>query len=114
MIADEGLVARAQMLGARIMQRIAGFAAREDLISVGPPRGLGAMVAFDAMDDRGRSDPMLVKRIIAKALEQGLVILSCGANGQSVRLLPPLTIGETELDEGLDMLERALHLGASQ
>lgn len=113
-IADEGLVARAQMLGARIMQRIAGFAAREDLISVGPPRGLGAMVAFDAMDDRGRSDPMLVKRIIAKALEQGLVILSCGANGQSVRLLPPLTIGETELDEGLDMLERALHLGASQ
>jgi len=113
-IEDEGLTARAQMIGARISHRIAGFAAREDLISISAPRGIGAMVAFDAMDDAGRADPMLVKRIIAKALEQGLVILSCGANGQSVRLLPPLTIAEEQLDEGLDLLERALHLGASQ
>ena len=40
----------------------------------------------------------------------GLVLLGCGASGESVRLLYPLTISDAHLDEGMDLLERALGL----
>lgn len=47
-------------------------------------------------------------QLAAKALEHGLLLLSCGIHGETVRLLYPLTIPEALLDEGLDKLEAAL------
>jgi 4-aminobutyrate aminotransferase-like enzyme len=44
--------------------------------------------------------------VIERALEAGLLVLSAGE--RVVRLLPPLTIGEDELDRGLSMLRDAI------
>ena len=46
--------------------------------------------------------------MVAAAFERGLLLLSCGLYGNVIRLLPPLTIADDELDEGLAALEEAL------
>jgi pyruvate carboxylase len=46
--------------------------------------------------------------VVAAARERGLLLLACGLHGNVIRLLPPITIGEADLEEGLDALEAAL------
>lgn len=53
------------------------------------------------------TDPTLADRIAAAAYERGLLLETCGAAGEVVKLLPPLTIDRQTLDEGLDRLARA-------
>jgi 4-aminobutyrate aminotransferase-like enzyme len=68
------------------------------------------MVAFELVTKRGEHvpDPDRVKQLTAKALEYGLILLSCGVYGNTIRLLVPLTIPYAHLEEGLDILERSL------
>mgnify|MGYP001331234369 CR=1 FL=1 len=53
-------------------------------------------------------DASTAKRVTARALELGLVVLTCGRNADAIRMLPPLTIEDEVLAEGLDLLECAL------
>jgi 4-aminobutyrate aminotransferase/(S)-3-amino-2-methylpropionate transaminase len=48
---------------------------------------------------------------VAAAFERSLLLLACGLYGNVLRLLPPLTITDDELDEGLGILEEALAVG---
>jgi 4-aminobutyrate aminotransferase/(S)-3-amino-2-methylpropionate transaminase len=68
------------------------------------------MIAFDIVKARGGHDPDpdATKRATAKALENGLVLLSCGIYGETIRILVPLTVSDTILNEGLDKLAQAL------
>ena len=52
--------------------------------------------------------PDRARRTVDAAFESGLLLLACGLHGNVLRLLPPLTIAEEELDEGLRLLEEAL------
>lgn len=108
-IETEGLLERANVIGARLRERITGFGQRNDLVGVGPPRGLGAMIAFDVLRD-GVPDGAMARQVCVGAVERGLIVLSCGAIGESIRILAPLTIPDTVLEEGLDRLEAALVL----
>jgi 4-aminobutyrate aminotransferase-like enzyme len=53
-------------------------------------------------------DAILTAATIAAARERGLLLLSCGLDGNVIRLLPPISIGAEDLAEGLDALEAAL------
>lgn len=68
------------------------------------------MIGFDIVKDAvtREADGATAKVITARALERGLIILSCGAQGETIRILVPLTIPDAHLQEGLDMLEGAL------
>lgn len=99
---QEHLVERAINLGFRIRQRFEAWSERDDLVAVRNVRGLGAMLAFDL------SDAGIAKRVTTRALELGLVVLTCGRHADAIRMLPPLTIEDDVLAEGLDLLERAL------
>lgn len=107
-IADEGLNARADAIGARIRARYAGWAGRNDMVATGGLRGHGAMIAFDILDTDGQPDGAEAKRVCARALAAGLVLLSCGQHGQAIRILVPLTASDAVIDEGLAALEQAL------
>lgn len=107
-IEDEQLLARADVIGARLRNRIAAFAQRNDLVPIANLRGPGAMIAFDIVDDQGRPDGAQAKKVCARALAGGLVLLSCGQAGQAIRILVPLTASDAVIDEGLDAMERAL------
>jgi 4-aminobutyrate aminotransferase/(S)-3-amino-2-methylpropionate transaminase len=53
-------------------------------------------------------DADATKRVTAKAMQEGLVLLSCGVFANVIRVLVPLTVEDAVLEEGLDKLERAL------
>ena len=109
-IADEGLVERANIIGDRLRATLGAFAARNDLLPIGHVRGPGAMVAFDLLAARGGDAPdgAAAKAVTARALELGLVLLSCGIHGETIRLLMPLTASDAVIDEGMAILEKAL------
>jgi 4-aminobutyrate aminotransferase-like enzyme len=48
------------------------------------------------------------KGVLARARERGLVLLSCGLDGNVIRLLPPLSATDDELERGLSILEESL------
>jgi 4-aminobutyrate aminotransferase len=67
-------------------------------------RGLGPMLAIELPERTGEA----ANRITAAARDRGLLLLSCGVYGNVIRLLPPLTISDGELERGLDLLEACL------
>jgi 4-aminobutyrate aminotransferase-like enzyme len=72
--------------------------------AVGEVRGLGPMLALELEEKSGDE----AKRVTVAAREQGLVLLSCGLYGNVIRLLPPLTATDAELERGLSILDSAL------
>lgn len=109
-IEAEGLLARAGELGNRMRARFAGWLGRDDLVPINAVRGLGAMLAFDVVTAHGGHQPdgATAKAVTIKARELGLILLSCGIHGETLRFLMPLTIEDTVFEEGLDLLEKAL------
>jgi 4-aminobutyrate aminotransferase/(S)-3-amino-2-methylpropionate transaminase len=108
-IEEEKLTERALRVGATIAERFSAFA-RASKGRIAGVRHLGAMVAMDLVTagDPIAPDPDAVKSLIAAAQSRGLILLSCGAYGNVLRILTPLTIPDEHLAEGLDILERCL------
>ncbi len=109
-IEEEKLIERANHIGAKMKSRLAAISRRNDTIPIAEIRGPGAMIAFDVVATRGTNEPDadMTKKVIAKARENGLILLSCGVYGNAIRLLVPLTASDALLDEGLGVLEQAL------
>jgi 4-aminobutyrate aminotransferase len=105
-IKDEALVERANLLGRRLTARLAGLQPRVPRIA--EVRGPGAMLAVEFMKPGAGPDPDFAKQVQARALEHGLVLLTCGVHANVIRFLFPLTIQEPVFEEGLAILERAL------
>ncbi|MGB2876242.1 MAG: aminotransferase class III-fold pyridoxal phosphate-dependent enzyme, partial [Gaiellaceae bacterium] len=93
---------RAEEIGRLVRSRLDGVAG--DHPEIGEVRGLGPMLALELEVPSGDE----TKRVTTAAREQGLLLLSCGLYGNVLRLLPPLTATDEELDRGLSILERAL------
>lgn len=109
-IEEEQLCERAMTIGAQMVEALERIKTKNTSRPIGDIRGLGAMVAFELVTERGTHtpDPDAVKAVTAKAAELGLILLSCGYWGNTIRLLAPLTIPDDHLLEGLSMLEEAL------
>lgn len=109
-IEKEGLVERSAALGEKLVGRIRGMSGGANAHPIGDIRGLGAMVAFELVSAQGGNepDPEATRALCARALENGLVLLSCGVFGNTIRILVPLTASDELIDEGLDILERSL------
>lgn len=105
-IEEEGLLARSAELGERVAGRLRRIAARAPVAEV---RNLGSMVALEfAAAPDGRAPPDLTKAVLARCLEDGLLLLPCGLYGNVARFLYPITIQDALLEEGLDIFEHAL------
>ncbi len=109
-IDEEKLVERAVKIGALAIDRIVEISKRNDSLPIENIRGVGAMIAFDIVGDmdRARPDKEMTQRVVSSALSKGLFLLTCGLHGNSIRLLMPITIQDTILDEGLDILASSL------
>ena len=109
-IAEENLLERANAIGARLKAALEDFSIRNDVVRIAAIRGPGAMVAFDVVK-RGEGDEPdaeSTKKVVQAALAEGLILLSCGVHGNTIRLLNPLTISDDLLEEGLELLGKAL------
>lgn len=109
-IAEEQLLTRADAIGARLRAWTEKVSARNDMPAIANVRGLGAMIGFDVLKAHGAKepDPGAAKRIVAAAVQHGLLVLSAGMQGETIRFLPPLTITDEVLEEGLTRLEQAM------
>jgi 4-aminobutyrate aminotransferase/(S)-3-amino-2-methylpropionate transaminase len=107
---DEHLVARANAIGERLVSTLKAIRSRNNITPMSDPRGLGAMIAFDICREKGlpEADPEATKRVLARAHERGLIVLSCGVEASTIRLLIPLTVEDSVIDEGLNILTEAL------
>lgn len=107
---EENLVARSVAMGATIRERLLTMQRRNDLLPIAEVRGPGAMIAFDIVRERGSHEPdaEATKRVVARACDKGLVLLSCGVYANTIRILVPLTASDAIVREGLDLLEESL------
>ncbi len=97
-----GFRERAEQIASLLRERLDEVAER--LAIVGEVRGLGAMLALELVEP----SPAAAKRVVAAARERGLLLLSCGLDGNVLRLLPPLSATDEELERGLAILEESL------
>jgi taurine--2-oxoglutarate transaminase len=108
---DEGLVARAQSLGSQMHARLNEIAARHP--AIGEVRGDGLFAVLEFVAEGPARTPLAhwpqvprqLRELVDAAREQGV---SFAARGNLLVLAPPLVIGESELGEALDLLERLL------
>ena len=102
-IAEENLLARSQALGNQLKTFLTDLNAPE----IGEVRGLGSMVAveFGNGEQPNTDFANKVKRI---AMQHGLLLLTCGAHGNVIRFLYPLTIEQAQFERGLSILKQAI------
>ena len=104
----EDLLANAERMGARLLDGLRSLQAEHPLI--GDVRGKGLMVGIELVTDRTTREPAAKEaaRLVYRCFELGLLVIYCGLAGNVIEMTPPLTIGEAEVDEALDVLDRAL------
>jgi 4-aminobutyrate aminotransferase/(S)-3-amino-2-methylpropionate transaminase len=108
-IEEEDLNERSLTIGETIRARMLSWQDRWQ--QIGDVRGLGAMLAIELVADRASKEPApkLAKAVTEAALVRGLLLITCGAHGNCIRVLVPLVIGDSELDDALGVWEDALH-----
>jgi 4-aminobutyrate aminotransferase len=101
-IASDGFRDRCEHVAQLLRRRLDEISRRYPF--VGEVRGLGAMLALELADP----EPEPARATVEAAYERGLLLLACGIYGNVIRLLPPLTATDEELERGLDLLEWSL------
>ncbi|MBJ6727605.1 aspartate aminotransferase family protein [Geomesophilobacter sediminis] len=105
-IKKEGLLARGAELGERALARLRTFA--DTCPWIGDVRGYGLMMAIEIVDENGAPDGPRCSLLIEECLRRGLMVINCGMKRNIVRIIPPLTVTDAELDEGLTALGAGL------
>jgi 2,2-dialkylglycine decarboxylase (pyruvate) len=115
-IAEEGLVERARERGDHLLARLRELQREHE--QIGDVRGRGLLVGLELVTDRGTKEPAsaLGAAVTAECLERGLSmnIVRSGSITNCLRLAPPLTITEPEIDTAVEILDTSLRtaLGA--
>ena len=93
-IKKEKLLERNKKMGRYILDRL------NTINGISNQRGLGMMLAFDLPSSSIRDD------FIIECVKNGLLVLGCGE--RSIRVIPPYVIEKREVDEGLNIIEKAV------
>jgi 4-aminobutyrate aminotransferase len=106
-IEGEGLVDAAARQGARLIEGVRRVVS--GVPGVADVRGRGLMVAIEFADPGTlKPRPDLAKGLLAATLERKLMLLSCGTWAQAVRIIPPLTATDAEVDQAIDTIAESL------
>ncbi|MEC9463463.1 MAG: 4-aminobutyrate--2-oxoglutarate transaminase [Pseudomonadota bacterium] len=106
-IDEENLCDRANQLGSRLKQRLEAI--RADVPHIMDIRGLGFMNAVEFKvpgTDKPNAD--FTNAVRLKALEKGLILLTCGVYSNVIRFLAPITIQDEVFNEALDLIEASI------
>lgn len=103
---EEKILEKSQALGEVLGQRFTQWQQR--FACVENVRHLGSMAALDLVAADHTPDPELAAAMCKRAREKGLILLSCGLYGNTLRFLMPVTIEDSILEEGLAIVEELL------
>jgi 4-aminobutyrate aminotransferase len=108
-IAEQGLIERANRVGARLRRGLHGLSARHSLI--GDVRGRGLALGMELVSDRTTRAPVPVTttaKVIYRAYQLGAVFFYVGLRANVLEFTPPLTLSEAEADEGVAIIDQAI------
>jgi 4-aminobutyrate aminotransferase and related aminotransferases len=107
-IEKENLLERAKEIGRLEKERLNELKEKHDI--VGDVRGIGAMVAVEFVKDRETKEPATeeTSAIVKECMKNGVAIASAGVHGNVIRFLNSLVITDEQLEEGFDVLDRAI------
>lgn len=105
---SEDILGKSQRLGEKLRKRFDQW--QETFTHVDNVRNVGPMAAFELVTDKEGREPRadLAGAVTKKAKEKGLILLSCGMYGNTLRFLMPVTIEDDLLEEGLKIVEESL------
>jgi 4-aminobutyrate aminotransferase len=103
---DHDLQANAAKLGARLLDGLRSIAAEHPVVA--DVRGKGLMVGFELVRPDGSPDPKAAVAVLEEARERGVLVGKGGLYGNVIRLAPPMTLTEDEVEEALVALRGAV------
>jgi 4-aminobutyrate aminotransferase len=106
----ERLVENSAAMGGVLMAGLRRL--QEDHPAIGDVRGLGLMVATEFTTPKREPWPDGAKAAVKGALDQGLLLLTCGSYDNVIRWIPPLIVDEAQVKAALEMFEKALEATA--
>jgi len=109
-VLEHEAIRNAEVVGRHVMERIAEWPRRLDL--VGDVRGRGLMIGVEIVTDKTAKTPGGAERdrIVELAFERGVLFLGCGPN--SIRICPPLIVTSEQADIAMDVLEECMDIVA--
>lgn len=105
-IRDERLLPRCRELGERAMARLREMQGRRPLI--GDVRGMGLMIGVELVELDGTPAAGACERLMSWCRERGLLLINCGPDQNVLRLVPPLTLSDDELERALSLIDEGL------
>jgi 4-aminobutyrate aminotransferase / (S)-3-amino-2-methylpropionate transaminase / 5-aminovalerate transaminase len=104
----EALIDNAVKMGDYIKKRLLKMA--DDCPYLGDVRGMGLVMGMEFVSDKKTKAPapQLIKQLIDKCANSGLLIGSVGMYGNVIRVAPPLVITKEQADESLAIMEKVL------
>jgi acetylornithine/succinyldiaminopimelate/putrescine aminotransferase len=99
---DEGIVARCSAMGAYLLQGLLKL--KEELPFIVDVRGLGLLLGIEFTFD--------VAPMVQEFLAEGVILYA--SKGNVIRLLPPLIIGQEEIDIFLDLAKKVFERHSGQ
>lgn len=105
-IREEGLVDNSARMGEYLVSKLRPL--QKTYPVIGDVRGLGLMVAAELTAADGQPDAKMAKAIRVNCLEKGLMLLTCGPYGNVIRWIPPLVVNQAQMDEALEIFEKAI------
>jgi 4-aminobutyrate aminotransferase len=105
-IGEEKLVDNSRHMGQLLIDGLAAVAASTDRVR--DVRGLGLMVGVELCTADRQPDPELTAEVQQNAVDEGLLLLTCGTAHNVVRFIPPLVVDRGQIDAGIAAFARAL------
>ncbi|KMY54027.1 4-aminobutyrate aminotransferase [Bacillus sp. FJAT-27231] len=103
---EKGLLDNAVKMGQYFMNRLHEW--KQTYSDIKEVRGLGLMIGVEFLKEDGKPNVEAVARLREKALEKGLILLSCGVDRNVIRFMPPTTVTKEEIDQALDIIKSSL------
>ncbi|ANC79305.1 aspartate aminotransferase family protein [Fictibacillus nanhaiensis] len=106
-LTKENLIENSKNMGNYAVARLKELQEKTPLI--GSIRAVGLMIGIEIIDPfTGKPDGQALMNILDKCLEKGVLFYLCGNHGEVIRMIPPLTINQEQIDQGLAVLQESL------
>ena len=102
-IEEDDMLGKAQAIEKIMLEKLGVLKAKDSRIA--EVRGKGAMIALEIVDGAGKPDAVFTGKLAGALKAKGIIVLTCGTDGNIVRFLPPLTMPLELLEATLETID---------
>lgn len=105
-VLQDGALENCTKMGQYFKEKLLGLKGKHE--AIGDVRGIGLMLAIELVDEENKPNTNLTKTILTKALEKGLLLLSCGCDKNVVRFIAPTIVEKKDIDKAIEIIDTIL------